>query len=135
MNKSETADKILQDVTTLMDSQSNIEKFELRQKLANEWMWLTCSERLQVGKELENKTQHVKENEVKATFGYDETSNNLHSLVFDRYQGPYQDTSKGLIPEKRNHIVINDPFEGCNLKPNENTQTGRYSEGFILYGR
>ncbi len=115
MNESERADKILQDVKTLMDSSSNIEKFQLRQKLVDEWTWLTCSERLWVGKQLENKTQKAEPSDVKATFGYDEATNNLHSLEFERYTAPYQDPSGGFVGEKRNHLVINDPFEGCNL--------------------
>lgn len=122
MNESETADKILQDVKTLMDSSSNVEKFQLRQKLVDEWAWLTCSQRLWVGKELEKKTQNLDADKVKATFGYDEETNTLDSLEFDRYVPPYEDATGGIVGEKRNHIVIKDPFKECNFNSNDRSR-------------
>lgn len=116
-NESKKADEILQDVKSLMNARSDDEKFHFLQKLMEEWKRLTCSERSGVGKQMENRTQSSKESDVKAAFGYNAATLRLDSLEFHKLETSSQDPK--LSQEKRNHIVVIDPFKGCKLSTTE----------------
>lgn len=114
MNDSERADKFIQDAKQQMDSPSNVAKFELQQKLAEEWMALSCDQRLSTGKALEEKTKNLDDKDVKASFDFSQYSNSVTSLEFSRYKG--WSLGYGGIPTYNyDRLFVHNPLKGCTI--------------------
>lgn len=111
MNQSKQADKLLLDAESQINTESQVEKFHLQQKLSDEWMSLSCQERYVVGKELESKAATAKEHDVKARFGFNELTNELYALEFRKYI-----SWDPLIGSYHEEVRINDPMKGCDNK-------------------
>ncbi|MBX9573265.1 MAG: hypothetical protein K2X77_30480 [Candidatus Obscuribacterales bacterium] len=115
MNDSDTADKFIAGVKEQMDSTSNVAKFELQQKLTEEWLSMTCGQRIATGKAIETKTQDVSDREVKATFNFNPYSNSMSSLEFSRYTGNWSFGFAGLPDYKYDKLIISNPMKGCTV--------------------
>lgn len=111
MNESKQADKLLQDAESQINTDSQMDKFHLQQKLSEEWMSLSCEERYAVGKELERKAANAEEHDVKAQFGFNDLTNELYALDFRKYV-----SSDILLGEYHKEVRINDPMKDCDNK-------------------
>jgi hypothetical protein len=114
MNDFERADKFIQDAKQQMDSPSNMAKFELQQKLADEWMSLSCEQRLSTGKALEEKAKNVDDKEVKASFDFSQYSNTVTRLEFSRYKD-WSFGYGGMPRYNYDTLYVHNPMKGCTI--------------------
>ncbi len=111
MNESKQADRLLQSAEDQINTESQMEKYHLQQKLSDEWMSLSCDERYAVGKQLESKAATAQEHDVKARFGFNELTNELYALEFRKYV-----SWDPLIGSYNKEVRINDPLKDCENK-------------------
>ena len=112
MNDSERADKFLKDADEQMSNPSNMAKFEMQQKFADEWMSLTCEQRIATGKELENKTKNAGDKDIKVDFGFSQYSNSMTSLEFSRYKD-WSFGYGGIPSYQYDKLYVHNPMKGC----------------------